>query len=148
MSYIISQKLEEIVDFVTLILAFSINNFQPYIFYNMANQQFKDCIDACVSCAVACSYCAIECLNEENVGHLTKCIQLDLECAALCRSAAEVMSLGGSFSAHLCRVCADSCNACAEECEKHAQMGMDHCRKCAEACRHCADICEGMATAV
>ncbi|MGX5856036.1 four-helix bundle copper-binding protein [Dyadobacter jiangsuensis] len=112
----------------------------------MAHQQFKECIDACVACATACSHCATECLNEENVGHLAKCIQLDLECAAICRSAAEVMSLGSEYSAHLCRVCADVCNACAEECEKHAQMGMDHCRECAEACRKCAEMCEQMAT--
>ena len=114
----------------------------------MENQQFKDCIDACVACALACSQCATACLSEENVAHMAKCIQLDLECAAICRSAAELMSLGSSFSAHLCRVCADACNACADECEKHAAMGMDHCRQCAEACRTCAKACEEMATPV
>ena len=112
----------------------------------MAHQQFKDCIDACVTCVVACSHCATECLTQEHIGHLAKCIQLDLECAAICRSAAEVMSLGSGFSAHLCRVCADACNACAQECEKHAEM--DHCLVCAEACRNCAKTCEEMATPV
>lgn len=112
----------------------------------MAHQQFKDCIDACTACAIACSHCAIECLNEEHVGHLAKCIQLDLECAAICRGAAEVMSLGSNFSAHLCRVCADVCNACADECEKHTEMGMEHCRACADACRRCAQACEQIAT--
>ena len=114
----------------------------------MANQQFKECIDACAACAVACSYCATQCLKEANPEHLAKCIQLDLECAAICRSAAVVMSLESQFSAHLCRICADACNTCAQECEQHAQMGMDHCRQCAEACRQCADICEQMATPV
>lgn len=113
----------------------------------MSNQKFKDCIDACVACAVACSDCATECLNEEEVKMLTKCIKLDLEGAAICRSAAEVMSLGSGYSGHLCRVCADVCKACAEECEKHAEMGMEHCRVCAEACRECAEVCETMATA-
>lgn len=114
----------------------------------MANQQFKDCIDACAACAVACSYCATECLKEANPEKLVKCIQLDLECAAICRSAVEVMSLGSEFSADLCRVCANACNACAQECEQHAHMGMDHCRRCAEACRACAKACEQMATPV
>lgn len=114
----------------------------------MAHQQFKDCIQACAACAVACSHCATECLKEEQVSHLTRCIQLDFECAAICRSAAEVMSLGSTFSAHLCRVCADVCNACADECEKHAQMGMGHCRECADACRRCAEACEQIATPV
>jgi hypothetical protein len=114
----------------------------------MEHQQFQECIDACVTCAQACSYCATSCLNEEHVAHLRDCIRLDLECAAICRAAAEIMSLGSSFSAHLCRVCADVCNACANECQKHADMGMEHCRVCAEACRKCAEACETMATPV
>jgi hypothetical protein len=114
----------------------------------MEKQEFQDCINACLACAVACSNCATACLNEDNVAHLKKCVQLDLECAAICRAAAEVMSLGSSFSAHLCRVCADACKACAEECEMHAKMGMEHCRVCAEACRQCVAACEEMATPV
>ncbi|WAC12342.1 four-helix bundle copper-binding protein [Dyadobacter pollutisoli] len=114
----------------------------------MAHQQFQQCIDVCVACANACTHCATSCLNEQNVAHLKTCIQLDLECAVICRAAAEVMSLGSRFSAHMCRVCADACNACADECEKHAQMGMEHCRECADACRHCAATCEEMATPV
>jgi hypothetical protein len=111
----------------------------------MSHQKFMDCIDACVACAIACSHCATSCLGEENVGSMTKCIRLDLECAAICRAAAEVMSLGSDYSAHLCRICADVCNACGEECAKH---DMEHCQACAEACRKCAEMCEEMATAV
>ena len=114
----------------------------------MSHQKFQDCIDACAACAVECSHCATECLKEEDVKMLARCIQLDLECAAICRSATELMSLGSDYSSHLCRVCADVCNACAEECEKHAEMGMEHCKVCAEACRKCAEACEEMATAV
>lgn len=114
----------------------------------MANHQFQECIDACVSCAQACTYCATACLREEQVAHLRKCIQLDMECAAICRAAVELMTLESDFSEHLCRVCADVCNACAAECEQHAAMGMDHCRVCAEACRLCAATCESMATPV
>lgn len=114
----------------------------------MSHQKFKDCIDACVACAVACSHCATSCLGEEDVKMMAKCIQLDLECGVICRSAAELMSLASDYSAHLCRICADACKACAEECEKNAQMGMEHCKECAEACRKCAEECEKMATAV
>ncbi|WP_423147810.1 four-helix bundle copper-binding protein [Rubrolithibacter danxiaensis] len=114
----------------------------------MSHQQYQNCIDACYACAVACSHCASECLKEEKVQDLRRCIQLDLECASICKSAGDLMSLGSSFSTHICRVCADICNACGEECEKHAQMGMEHCRECAEACRKCAQACEEMATEV
>ncbi|MFC6100524.1 four-helix bundle copper-binding protein [Olivibacter domesticus] len=110
----------------------------------MLRQHYQHCIEACNACAVTCSHCAISCLNEEEIGHLKRCIQLDLECAAICRSAAEVMSLRSNYSEELCKICAEICIACAEECEKHAVMGMEHCRECAEACRKCAEACEEM----
>lgn len=69
------------------------------------------------------------------------CIRLDLECAAACRSAAEIMMMDGEYTDAFCQVCADICTACAEECEKHARHGMEHCRICAEACRQCAEEC-------
>ena len=113
-------------------------------FYTMSHQRFMDCIRACLACAVACNHCATECLSEDQVKHLARCIKLDLECAAICRAAAEMMSLGSDYSIELCRLCAEVCNACAEECEKHAAMGMEHCAQCAEACRSCADACNNM----
>nr|WP_158826986.1 four-helix bundle copper-binding protein [Mucilaginibacter sp. JXJ CY 39] len=111
----------------------------------MSHQQFQTCIDACIACAAGCNHCATSCLQEEDVKMMTLCIQLDLECAAICRAAAEVMTLGSGYSTHLCRICADVCKACADECAKH---DMEHCQACAEACRKCAEACEQMATAV
>lgn len=98
-----------------------------------------------MACAVACNQCATSCLQEEDVDMMAKCIQTDLECAAICRSAAELMSLNSSYSTIICNICADACYNCAQECENHAEMGMEHCRICAEACRICADECEKMA---
>lgn len=74
---------------------------------------------------------------------LSRCIQLDMECAAICYAAAQVMSINGGYSEDICRVCADICFDCAEECEKHAGH-MVHCRQCAEACRKCAEECRRM----
>ncbi len=110
----------------------------------MSHQQYQNCIEACYACAIACTHCATECLKEEKVRDLRRCIQLDMECASICKSSADLMSLGSSFSSHFC---ADVCNSCAEECEKHAQMGMRHCGECAAACRKCAKACEEMAVA-
>ena len=119
----------------------------------MAHQKFQHCIDECIACAIACSHCATECLKEEHVKDLAHCIQLDLECAAICRSATELMSLGSEYSYSLCTICMEVCNACADECEKHATMdiaamGMEHCKACAEACRKCAAACEEMVAVV
>ena len=108
------------------------------------DQKFKNCIEACLACAVACNNCATECLNEDDVKMLIKCIQLDRQCSVICFATANMMSIGGEHASHLCAECAEICNACAEECDKHAAMGMDHCRICAEACRKCATACEAI----
>lgn len=70
------------------------------------------------------------------------CIQLDMECAAICYTAAQVMSLGGQKARELCRICADICEACGNECGKHET---EHCRECAAACKQCAVECRRIA---
>jgi hypothetical protein len=108
----------------------------------MSHERFENCIDACVACAIQCEHCASECLREKDVKTMLKCIELDRQCASVCRSAAELMSIGGAFALALCNACAEICEACAEECEKH---DMDHCQECADECRSCADECRKMA---
>ena len=73
---------------------------------------------------------------------LANCIQLNMECAAICYSAAQLMSLGNQQADELCRICAEICDACGEECSKHH---MEHCQQCAEVCRRCAEECHSMA---
>lgn len=75
---------------------------------------------------------------------MARCIQLDMECAAVCYAAAQLMSLGSERAKEFCRLCADICEACATECDMHANMGMEHCRECADACRKCAEACRAM----
>jgi hypothetical protein len=72
---------------------------------------------------------------------MAKCIQLDMECAAICYAAAQLMSVGSEKAKDICRICADVCEACGEECGKHDHK---HCQECAEACRHCAEECRRM----
>ena len=38
---------------------------------------------------------------------MAKCIQLDMECAAICYAAAQLMSLGSEKAKDICRICAD-----------------------------------------
>ena len=95
----------------------------------------KSWIDACLNCAAVCNYCASACLKEENPAAMAVCIQLDLECAVLCETAARLMSLGSEKAAEICRICAKMCEECADECEKHETR---HCIECARACRKCA----------
>ncbi len=72
---------------------------------------------------------------------MARCIQLDMECAAICYQAAQLMSLGSFHARSVCRICAEICQACAEECSRH---DMEHCKECAEVCYRCAEECRMM----
>lgn len=108
----------------------------------MAHQEFDACISACNDCADACDHCATACLQEPNVKDMARCIQLDIDCAAICRLAASYMARGSEFAHYICELCAKICDECAEECARH---DMDHCQQCAEACKRCAQACRQMA---
>lgn len=66
---------------------------------------------------------------------MTRCVQLDMECASICYAAAQLMSLGSERARDICRIYADVCEACATECSKHNDQ---HCKECAEECRKMA----------
>jgi hypothetical protein len=106
---------------------------------------YRSCIEACLACVAACNHCASSCLQEKDAEQLTYCVRLNLECATLCRAAAEMMSYGSQHANAVCQICADICQQCAEECERHSHM--DHCAQCALACRHCAEECVSMVAA-
>lgn len=110
----------------------------------MPHDQFNPCIKACNDCAIACGHCAASCLKEPDVKSMARCIALDIDCAEICRLAADYMARGSELAGDVCKLCADICDACGEECERHGSM--DHCRQCAEACRRCAEECRRMAS--
>ena len=110
----------------------------------MPHRQYQSCIDACNACALACDHCFASCLREKEVKAMAHCIELDIDCAAICRLAAGYMARGSELAGMICGACAEVCDACAQECEKHS---MEHCRQCAEACRRCAQECRKMAAA-
>lgn len=102
---------------------------------------YKNCIDACLACAAICNHCASSCLQEKDLPMMARCIQLDMECAAICYTAAQWMSLGSEKAKDLCRLCAEACRRCADECSKHKH---EHCQECAAACKACAEACAAM----
>jgi len=110
----------------------------------MAHEHFKSCIDACNDCAAACDHCAVACLSEKDVAKMARCIQLDMDCAVICRLAVGFMARGSELAADVCDLCAEICDVCAQECAKHS---MAHCQECAKACRRCAEECRRMAAA-
>jgi len=102
------------------------------------------CIDACNACADACDRCTVACLREPDVDQLSRCIALDIDCAAACRFAAGLMARDSPMRNTVCAMCAMVCQACAAQCEMHP---MDHCAACAKACRQCAAECDRMGLA-
>jgi hypothetical protein len=91
-----------------------------------------------LECAIACEHCAMSCLNEEQVNMMTRCIELDRDCADTCLHTAKLVTRESEISDVILAVCEKICRICAEECRKHNN---DHCRTCAEICERCAEAC-------
>lgn len=104
--------------------------------------QYKSCIEACLKCVAECNNCAASRLSEAHVQKMAKCIRLNMECAVICYSVVQMMSLGSDKTKSLCAICAEICDACGAECGQHDN---NHCRMCAEMCRKCAEECRRMA---
>lgn len=94
-------------------------------------------------CTTACQKCADACLNEENVKMLARCINLDLDCAAITAVTADLAARNSKILNQQLDVCMEICKRCAEECEMHASnMQMEHCNDCGEACRRGEEACQ------
>ncbi|HEU5363951.1 MAG TPA: four-helix bundle copper-binding protein, partial [Hanamia sp.] len=63
---------------------------------------YKTCIEACTTCASLCNHCASCCAVEDDVKMMAKCIQLDMECAAICYLSVQLMSLGSERAKDVC----------------------------------------------
>ena len=72
---------------------------------------------------------------------MSRCIALDIDCAALCRFASGAMARDSEFALQVCALCAEVCEECGEECGGHPA---DHCQACAAACKRCAMACRSM----
>ncbi|WP_075791273.1 four-helix bundle copper-binding protein [Massilia putida] len=107
----------------------------------MNQNQFQSCIQACYQCAQACDTCVAACLHEPDPKMMARCIELDDECAAVCRLAAQLMSRSSEHAMQICQLCAEICEACADECAKHQAQ---HCQECASVCHRCAQECRNM----
>jgi hypothetical protein len=108
-------------------------------------------IDALSDCAQACTACADDCLSEEMVAELTKCIRTCLDCDDVCTATLRVVSRQTEYDANVTRAvlqaCVAVCKSCGDECERHAGMH-EHCRVCAEACRRCEQACNDLLAAM
>lgn len=107
----------------------------------MGYHENKKIIEVCMACAALCNHCATSCLEETDTKMMARCIQLDMECAALCSTTAQLLSLGSLHATALAKLCATACEECADECSKHTNT---HCQECATACKMCAEACKNV----
>lgn len=90
------------------------------------------------NCINHCNHCADSCLDEENLGHMIRCIRLNRICAEACAALSQILAIRNSDYKKLLEYCIKTCDECADECSKHDHA---HCQACAKACRECAEEC-------
>jgi hypothetical protein len=108
----------------------------------MSREHHDAASQACHACADACDRCAVACLAEPQPKVLARCIELDIDCAQLCRLAQGFLARGSPYDSVVCAAVVVLCDACASECEKHR---MAHCLECAAACRRASKACAWIA---
>ena len=119
--------------------------------FNVDADVLSQCIDECYACAATCTLCADDCLSEDDVDSLRKCIRLNLDCADVCTAAGRVAARQTEYDANVTRAileaCAQACRSCGDECERHADHH-EHCRICADECRRCEEACRALLSAM
>lgn len=110
----------------------------PLVAHHHSGHDHRSLIQEMVHCALACEMCASACLDEKDVTMMTRCIELDRDCADICFQAARLLQRDAEIAHHFLSVCEEICRLCADECAKHE---MNHCKTCAEACQKCAEAC-------
>lgn len=111
---------------------------------SQSERQYADlrpCIDSCNHCHDICLHAAMTQCLERGGDHAEPAhLRLMLDCAEICRTAADFMLSGSRFHAKTCAVCAEVCKACEESCE-----ALDGMEECANICRECHERCRAMA---
>jgi hypothetical protein len=117
----------------------------PRTALNLIAPAVRRCIDECIRCHEVClstiPYCLEQGGRHAEEAHVTRL----LDCADICRTAADFMLRGSDEQSRLCAACAVLCLRCADDCDQF--VGDEVMHACAESCRQCADRCEEMATA-
>jgi hypothetical protein len=100
----------------------------------------KQCISHCLDCYRSCIETAMtHCLRTGGEHVQPAHFRLMVNCADICRTAADFMLSESEFHARICSLCADVCEACAASCREIGDMD-----DCAMACEMCSGSCAAM----
>jgi len=105
----------------------------------MAYDPKLELVDILNTCALKCDNCVDGCLLEKSAHSLVLCIKVNIDCSAVCRLTASLISRDSPVSSDVLGFCAIVCETCATECEKHSSLV--YCQLSADACRACKEIC-------
>jgi hypothetical protein len=110
-----------------------------------AGLAMQQAVTEAMTCHRICEETITHCLHTGGRHADGDHIRLLLDCADICRTAADFMTRGSRFASAISTLCADICEACAADCATfHDDSTMD---ACVEACRRCAQTCRQMARA-
>jgi hypothetical protein len=105
------------------------------------SSEMRSCIEDCEACHRTCLETAMgHCLQMGGRHVEPQHMRLMLNCAQICRTAADFMLSHSHLHAIVCQACAEVCEACANSCDAVGDM-----EACARECRDCADSCREMA---
>lgn len=107
-------------------------------------EHLSKCAKICAECANHCESCFHHCATLAAGGQKehVKSMQLCIDCADFCVSAARIVSRMGPLMGLTCDACAKACDLCAASCE--AFPNDKHMTACAKICRDCASECKAM----
>ena len=105
----------------------------------------RRCIDECLSCSAACTEAITHCLAKGGLYAEAGPVRDLMDCALLCRTAADLMLRGSGLHRDACAVAADACDFCAESAgrlpdDDVVRRCVDASRRCGAACRHIAGV--------
>lgn len=112
--------------------------------HTVSNASLQQCIEQCTECHQTCLDMAMNhCLALGGKHVEPDHFRLMINCADICRTAADFMLTNSALHGKVCAVCADLCEACAHSCREVGDMD-----ECVQACQRCAESCRQMAGAV
>ena len=103
----------------------------------------RRCIDECLTCSAACTEALAHCVASGGPYTQGSHVSDLMDCALLCRTAADLLLRASGLHRDACAVAADACDFCAESVAR--LPGDDVLRRCAEATRRCGAACRHMA---
>jgi ketopantoate reductase len=97
-------------------------------------EKYQQFIRELSTCAQACYECVDAGLGTPDSREKKDCLKLLMECAAMCQTAATLMSMDGKFIKRQCALCAEVCEVAARACTNVDDAPF---QKCAEVCAGC-----------